>query len=713
MVANRGLGTNRGVLVGQLKRANKTHEIDQLLPEILKSGRMDGKEYTMAIAAYGRAGQPGRALDLLDELSNAPNCRPDVYSFTSTIAACGADFQKANEVLRRMEAAGVAPNLRTYSALINAASKSGLWREATQLLETMQRSGITPDIIIFNATITACARGGAADKAISLLQGLPGALNPNVVTYSSAISACEKARKWQEALELLNDMLSRGIKADVTCFNAAISACEKCGQWSKALDLMKKMSDKGCTPDAITYSAAISACGNGQQWEHSLNLLKEMEARGLKADTVAYNAAMTACNKASQPEYALKLFSEQQEKGIRISEHSYSAAINACAAMKQWERAIGMLNEVEAQHPVNDDNRSGRAFCYSAALKACGNAQKAKPALDLLARMKSRGVPTDTACYLPAIVACSAEYEKALDLIEELGSKADSGCFNAAMQAIEHAVRARSTGGDLKALLEAGMDLLYKAHAIKEVRDDSYHVHMTLHNACKAAGDEERAKEVSRFIQSLGLSSIAAVATATVKGEERTYEDGVADGETPESYTSSDLWSFWHKVVEETEYKPCLDAVPLGARKELRETSMESSLRHHAEKKALVDLLSNHAEDLTLRVNLKMCVDCIAFFNGAARVLNRRVTVHEPKRVHVFDPKPPPSRSLRPDDEAYALRIEKLIPFVVKYGEAMEATVVERHRGGAEDEVGFLRKGGRGHEYYKSLLVDAVLGEVS
>ena len=29
-----------------------------------------------------------------------------------------------------MEAAGVALNLRTYSALINAASKSGLWREA-------------------------------------------------------------------------------------------------------------------------------------------------------------------------------------------------------------------------------------------------------------------------------------------------------------------------------------------------------------------------------------------------------------------------------------------------------------------------------------------------------------------------------------------------------------------------------------------------------
>ena len=55
-----------------------------------------------------------------------------------------------------------------------------------------------------------------------------------------------------------------------------------------------------------------------------------------------------------------------------------------------------------------------------------------------------------------------------------------------------------------------------------------------------------------------------AAATATVKGEERTYEDGVADGETPESYTSSDLWSFWHKVVEETEYKPCLDAVPLA-----------------------------------------------------------------------------------------------------------------------------------------------------
>ena len=49
-------------------------------------------------------------------------------------------------------------------------------------------------------------------------------MEPDVISFSAAISACEKAAQWERALELLEEMPTRGVKPDVISFNATISA---------------------------------------------------------------------------------------------------------------------------------------------------------------------------------------------------------------------------------------------------------------------------------------------------------------------------------------------------------------------------------------------------------------------------------------------------------------------------------------------------------
>ena len=84
------------------------------------------------------------------------------------------------------------------------------------------------------------------------------------------------------------------------------------------------------------------------------------------------------------------------------------------------------------------------------------------------------------------------------------------------------------------------------------MRDDSYHVHLTLHAACVAAGDGATAARVMAHIDALGLTSISAVATTCVRGVEVAHEDGIEHGTTAEEYRSSALWKFWHRVVDDT-----------------------------------------------------------------------------------------------------------------------------------------------------------------
>ena len=57
------------------------------------------------------------------------------------------------------------------------------------------------------------------------------------------------------------------------------------------------------------------------------------------------------------------------------------------------------------------------------------------------------------------------------------------------------------------------------------------------------------------------------------------------------------------------------------------------------------------------------------------------------------------------EDEALAVRIELLVPHVVRFGEAMEELVAHRQAG--TSDFAFLRPSGAGHEYYRAQLRQA------
>ena len=45
------------------------------------------------------------------------------------------------------------------------------------------------------------------------------------------MSTCEKGRKFQTAVDFLEEMRTRQLRPDLICFNAVMSACGKCKDW--------------------------------------------------------------------------------------------------------------------------------------------------------------------------------------------------------------------------------------------------------------------------------------------------------------------------------------------------------------------------------------------------------------------------------------------------------------------------------------------------
>ena len=87
-----------------------------------------------------------------------------------------------------------------------------------------------------------------------------------------------RARNWRAALDVLRGLES----ANAVHFNAAIDACGKGGRWEEALSLLREMGSAGVRPDAFSFSSAISAQAKAPDgWRRALALLRLMHMLGL------------------------------------------------------------------------------------------------------------------------------------------------------------------------------------------------------------------------------------------------------------------------------------------------------------------------------------------------------------------------------------------------------------------------------------------------
>lgn len=81
-------------------------------------------------------------------------------------AAAGEQGQQnMGEVLQELLDAGLAPDSRTYTALITARAKTGDVRGALDLLQQLLEEGLTPDVAILNTVLGSCARAGDVQTA--------------------------------------------------------------------------------------------------------------------------------------------------------------------------------------------------------------------------------------------------------------------------------------------------------------------------------------------------------------------------------------------------------------------------------------------------------------------------------------------------------------------------------------------------------------------
>jgi len=118
----------------------------------------------------------------------------------------------------------------------------------------------------------------------------------------------------EEALELWDEMLARGIEPNPAAYTAAIVALDSGKQWQKAIALVDEMELHNQFPIRIGCEHALMACERGRLWQKAMHILDQMWEYGMSPNEDSFMPAIRTCENAGQFELGNKLFRQMRER---------------------------------------------------------------------------------------------------------------------------------------------------------------------------------------------------------------------------------------------------------------------------------------------------------------------------------------------------------------------------------------------------------------
>jgi pentatricopeptide repeat protein len=72
---------------------------------------------------------------------------------------------------------------------------------------------------------------------------------------------------------------TQGVEPNVVTYTIAMDALGRAGRWDQASDLLEQMVKRGIAMDAVSYRTALNSCGKAEDWDRVSRLLEVRHGR--------------------------------------------------------------------------------------------------------------------------------------------------------------------------------------------------------------------------------------------------------------------------------------------------------------------------------------------------------------------------------------------------------------------------------------------------
>ncbi|KAH7434163.1 hypothetical protein KP509_06G003600 [Ceratopteris richardii] len=195
------------------------------------------------------------------------------------------------------------------NSLVDMYAKCGLPLEARDVFDALPE----PDIVSWTALISGFAEQGLEVEALDILEEMKSkGLFPSEVTLFCGLKACASIGALQEGQQIHTDIVYAGFENNLSVGNTLIDMYGKCGCMEEAQIVFSGLPSR----DVVSWTGLIAGYVELELADKALECFEEMEEDGVFPDPVAFMYALKACSGAGNIERGQQIHMDVIEDGL-------------------------------------------------------------------------------------------------------------------------------------------------------------------------------------------------------------------------------------------------------------------------------------------------------------------------------------------------------------------------------------------------------------
>ncbi|PPD67218.1 hypothetical protein GOBAR_DD35908 [Gossypium barbadense] len=351
--------------------------------------------------AFLNAGMGTRALGILCRMRDvgavpSSSAMTTLFEFLLRVGDYGSVWKMFRDMIRE----GPCPSNYTFNAMILGFCRKGHLRTAESLLNVMGKykwhfkfgrkedgdrllrellvMDLLPDHSLCDISVAGLCWAGRLDEALEILENmLEKGMRPSVVAFNSVIAAYSRAGLEEDAYKVFKLMMKFSLTPSSSTCSSLLMGLSRKGRLEEAREHLYKMMHKGFPINKVAFTVLLEGYFRKGDLAGAKDIWNEMQCRGIYPDTVAFSAFINGLSKAGLIEEAYDLFLEMSGKGLMPNNFVYNSLIAGFCNLGRINEAQKLRREMKQNGLVPDIftfNIIINGFCKHATMKSAFDA---------------------------------------------------------------------------------------------------------------------------------------------------------------------------------------------------------------------------------------------------------------------------------------------------------------------------------------------------
>lgn len=294
------------------------------------------------------------------------------------------DYKAVWTLVARMRARRLGPGPKTFAIIAERYAAAGKPDRAVKLFLSMHEHGCFQDLNSFNTILDVLCKSKRVEMAYNLFKVLKGRFKADTVSYNIIANGWCLIKRTPKALEVLKEMVERGLEPSLTTYNTMLKGYFRAGQIKESWEFFLQMKKRKCGLDVVTYTTVVHGFGCAGEIKRARRVFDEMVAEGVLPSVSTYNALIQVLCKKDSVEHAILVFEEMVRKGYVPNYTTYNVVIRGLCHAGQMDRALRFMERMK-----DDDECEPNVQTYNIVIRYFCDAGEIEKGLDVFQKMAS------------------------------------------------------------------------------------------------------------------------------------------------------------------------------------------------------------------------------------------------------------------------------------------------------------------------------------